>query len=143
MGACSVHAITSQQVIGDIELSPDNFCCNIMIMNLKNYAVILFISLVVVLMSVHIPQTVYNKTDLVKVRCGWPLGYMIQDQSWRDPPYPWRTNCGFFALEEPYVVFWPQLLSDVLVVFLGISFLVMLASRARVALKGLQPRANR
>jgi len=38
--------------------------------------------------------TVYSKTDLMSVQCGWPLSFITLDQSWQDPPYPWQVHCS-------------------------------------------------
>lgn len=36
---------------------------------------------------------VHSKTDLQTVTCGWPLKFIENDQSWRDPPFPWKIDC--------------------------------------------------
>jgi len=81
------------------------------------YAALLVLAIVLVLGSVHLPQTAYSKVDLFQVKCGLPLRYLIQDMSWRDPPYPWRMSCGFYALDDVSYILWPKFWLDVFIVF--------------------------
>ena len=68
---------------------------------------------------------VFSKADLSAVSCGWPLQFIVQDQSRYDPPYPWTVRCGLpFSLEDPIRFFhWPQFIIDVLAFYAFIVFL--------------------
>lgn len=68
---------------------------------------------------------VFSKTDLSEVSCGWPLQFIVQDQSRKDPPYPWTVRCGLpFSLEDPIRFFyWPQFIIDILAFYAFIIFL--------------------
>ncbi len=37
--------------------------------------------------------TITKKEDLTSIACGWPLDFFTEDESWRDPPYPWEMHC--------------------------------------------------
>lgn len=38
--------------------------------------------------------TITQKEDQKSVVCGWPFPFFTEDQSAKDPPYPWETHCG-------------------------------------------------
>jgi len=56
---------------------------------------------------------VFKKSDLNIVSCGWPLSFVAQDQSWRDPPYPYRVPCPASPLESPTEFYWERFVFDV------------------------------
>jgi len=56
---------------------------------------------------------VFEKSDLYAVSCGWPSGFIVQDQSWRDPPYPWRAPCTVISLESPTKFYWERFVFDI------------------------------
>ena len=66
---------------------------------------------------------VFKKSDLYAVSCGWPSSFIVQDQSWRDPPYPYRTPCPASPLESPTKFYWERLVFDVAFFYLLILVL--------------------
>jgi len=66
---------------------------------------------------------VFKKSDLNAVSCGWPLNFITQDQSWRDPPYPWTVPCFASPLESPTKLYWGYFIFDV-----AFFYLLMLAA---------------
>lgn len=87
----------------------------------------LIITILILYFSTTLPKTVINnKSELLEVRCGWPLHYMIQDQSWRDPSYPWQTSCGFYALEEPTHILWIPFFANVTIIYTATIVLLSL-----------------
>lgn len=95
---------------------------------------ILFLALacIVTLSTAFRDVEVSNKADLGAVSCGWPLQFVVQDQSRIDPPYPWTVRCGLpFSLEYPIRFFyWSQFIIDVMafysiIVFLWSAYIVM------------------
>ena len=56
---------------------------------------------------------VFKKSDLYSISCGWPLSFIVQDQGWRDPPYPWRVPCTIISLESPTEFYWERFIFDV------------------------------
>ena len=69
---------------------------------------------------------VTSKADLRSVEFGWPLGWVHQDQSAYDPPFP--THLGLSSpWENPTSVSLGAVLVDVLFVF-AVSAVVLLAA---------------
>lgn len=96
-------------------------------MRKKFFLHILFFALacIVTLATAFRGVKVSNKADLGAVSCGWPLQFVVQDQSRKDPPYPWTVRCGLpVSLEDPIRFFhWPQFIIDALVFYALIVFL--------------------
>ncbi|MDO8524745.1 MAG: hypothetical protein Q7R99_03925 [bacterium] len=66
---------------------------------------------------------VFNKDDLRTLSCGWPLEFATNDQSSKDPPFPWKISCLGGEWGSPIKIHWPQLIIDVLVFYALIVFL--------------------
>ena len=56
---------------------------------------------------------VFKKSDLNAISCGWPLHFITQNQSWRNPPYPWTVPCFSSPLESPTKFYWGRFIFDV------------------------------
>lgn len=56
---------------------------------------------------------VFKKSDLYAISCGWPSSFIVQDQGWRDPPYPWKVPCFASPLESPIKFYWERFVFDV------------------------------
>jgi len=56
---------------------------------------------------------VFKKSDLYAVSCGWPSSFIVQDQGWRDPPYPWTVPCFASPLESSTKFYWERFIFDV------------------------------
>jgi hypothetical protein len=83
------------------------------------YGVALLLSGTFVLGSLFLSIRVETRQDLSQVRLGWPLTFVIQDQSKYEPPLPWWVRF-YSPLEVPTWVSLPQLVLSVLLVFGGI-----------------------
>jgi hypothetical protein len=60
------------------------------------YSLLLLTAIILVIgIPVFEKIEVYQHSDLNAVSCGWPMKFIVQDQSWRDPPFPWKVPCGF------------------------------------------------
>ena len=56
---------------------------------------------------------VSSKEDLRELTCGWPLPFAVSDQSWRDPPYPWKASCMDGEWGDPIALLLPQFVINV------------------------------
>lgn len=52
------------------------------------------------LASTYPKVEVTQQSDMKTLSCGWPLKFVIHDDSSYDPPMPWKAYCGF--LRTPY-----------------------------------------
>lgn len=68
---------------------------------------------------------VFNKNDLRTLSCGWPLAFIVNDMSYRDPPFPWKMPClggeWSYAVKKSFSL--PSLIIDVLVFYVFMVFL--------------------
>ncbi len=74
-------------------------------------------------------STVHSKNDLKAIQCGWPFVFITLDQSWKDPPYPWKVNCsparGYATTAN---LFWPALLGNVTAFYIALILIFGLFS---------------
>ena len=56
---------------------------------------------------------VFEKSDLYTVSCGWPSRFIVQDQGWRDPPYPHRVPCPASPIESPTKFYRERFIFDI------------------------------
>lgn len=68
--------------------------------------------LIVLVITVFQKIEVFEHSDLNAVSCGWPMKFVVQDESWRDPPFPWKVPCGFYG-EDTTAFHVPQFILDV------------------------------
>ena len=80
------------------------------------YVAVLILSILFVLVSVFLPITVYNRTDLVQVHLGWPLAFIVQEQSSYAPPFPWQTRL-YSVWENPTQILWLRFFLNIAIVF--------------------------
>lgn len=80
------------------------------------YLAVLMLSGLVVLASVFVPVVVSSRSDLVEVKLGEPLPFLLQEQTGYDPSLPWQVYF-YSPLEVPTRILWPQFLLDVTLVF--------------------------
>lgn len=73
-------------------------------------------SLIVLLGTLSIPKTVYNKSDMQAVQLGYPISFVMQDFTRLDPPFPWKYNFGS-PWEDPFKILWFNFLLSYLIVF--------------------------
>ncbi|MDP3057161.1 MAG: hypothetical protein Q8N37_01390 [bacterium] len=71
-------------------------------MRKKIFVQVFFIALsfIVALVSTYPKVEVTKHSDLKNLSCGWPLKFVVHDDSLLDPPMPWKVSCGF--LRGPY-----------------------------------------
>lgn len=103
------------------------------------YPAVFMLSGLLVLVSLLLPVTVSNRSEIAQVKFGLPLPFVVQDQSHYDPPFPWQLDFNFNPWEpSPTRILWPQFLLDVAIVF-GAITVVMRVTKA-VVLSTLPPR---
>lgn len=102
------------------------------------YIVVLILSLLFFLASVTFPITVYSKTDLFKVKIGWPLAFVVQDQRTYPPQFPSQT-CLYSVWENPTQILWLQFLLNIAIVFgaiiLGLNLIKVISTKDAQALR--------
>ena len=85
------------------------------------YFGLLFLSLLLVLGSLHLPKTFNDINELSRVGCGWPLPFVESSYN-RDLPLPWRGSCrdvfsGGYGDWGLINFFWLPFLVDIGLVF--------------------------
>lgn len=110
--------------------------------------VLLALSCVLTSLSVFLPVTVHNRTELQQLKLGFPLGYLVQDQSWlpigspEGPSFPIRRTL-ISPWENPIKMIWWRFFLNVATIFIAINLIYfaikLLWQRLRSALthKGL------
>ena len=75
--------------------------------------------LLLVLASIVTLSTAYtskievsNKEELRSLSCGWPMQFITTNQSWRDPPYPWKVHCTGSQWGDPVEFSWLKFIGD-------------------------------
>ncbi len=94
----------------------------------KNITVhILLLTLAIVTVFIIAQQTtieVLNKEDLHTLSCGWPMEFVTNDQSWRDPPYPWTIGCLSRQWGDQLTIRWYSFTINMLVFYFSFIFLL-------------------
>ena len=87
------------------------------------YFLIGSVSLIIVIGTLLIPQTVHDKGDMGAMEFGYPIAFVTQDLTHYDPPFPWKYS--FSSLwENPSDISWFNFLFSYLIIFLIIGFVV-------------------
>lgn len=84
------------------------------------YAILLVVSTLLVVASIFLPITVDSRTEHSTIELGFPLSFVVQDQS-RYPPPPSGQTRFLSPWEVPTHVLWSRFLLDVTVVAGAIS----------------------
>lgn len=102
------------------------------------YILVLVLSVLFVLASVSFPVSIYSEADLVQVKIGWPLGFVVQDQSGYafmlkeplgyKPPLLWQTHL-YSVWENTTQILWLQFFLDIAIVFGAIILVINLAKK--------------
>lgn len=93
---------------------------------MKHLGLSLIIGTVLLVVSLFVPVKVTDQSAAGAVKLGWPLHYIIQDQSSLDPPYPTRSS--FLSINEyPTEISWSYLVAD-FVFFVIVSQSIILLS---------------
>lgn len=102
------------------------------------YVVVLILSILFVLASAFFPIPIYSKADLEQVQIGWPLGFVVQNQSGYafmlkeplgyKPPLRWQTHL-YSVWENTTQILWLQFFLDIAIVFGAIILVLNLIKR--------------
>lgn len=60
----------------------------------------ILLSFLATIVSTYPKVEITKHSDLEHLSCGWPLKFIVNDDSLYDPPMPWKATCGF--LRGPY-----------------------------------------
>lgn len=86
--------------------------------------ILLIVAIVVVFGIAHYTKIEVNsKEDLRTLSCGWPLEFVLNNQDWRDPPYPWKIKCLAGEWGDPIKISWHSFFINVFVFYFGFAFL--------------------
>lgn len=99
------------------------------------YVFVLILSVLFVLTSILFPVPIYSEADLVQVKIGSPLGFVVQDQSGYafmlreplgyKPPLRWETHI-YSVWENTTQILWLQFFLNVAIVFSAIILVLNL-----------------
>jgi len=55
-----------------------------------------FLTLIILIATLYIPQIVHNEVEIKVVKSGFPFPFLTSDCSQYDPPFPWKFTaiCG-------------------------------------------------
>ena len=73
------------------------------------YFLIGFVSLIIVLGTSLIPQTVYDRKDMKAMKFGYPIAFVTQDLTRYDPPFPHKYHFSS-PWENPSDISWSNFL---------------------------------
>jgi|GEM_PF-2502783 len=98
----------------------------------KIQILILTISLILLLSTLGIKQSVYSKEDMVKMRFGYPISFITQDLSRRDPPFPYKYN-GFDGSpwEDSFSINWGRFFLSYLCILIPSEIIVFLFLKSK------------
>lgn len=83
---------------------------------------LLILSFLATLATTYPKVEVTKHSNLENLSCGWPLKFVVHDDSLYDPPMPWKASCGF--LRSPYEqgatkeFYWQYFIFDVVFFYL-------------------------
>lgn len=80
------------------------------------YLLIGLTSLIIVIGTLSIPETVNNKEDMRAMEFGYPISFITQDLSRYDPPFPWEYSFSS-PWENPFKISWGNFLLSYLIIF--------------------------
>lgn len=81
----------------------------------RNNFFLFLLTLILLFLTLRVPQTIYRQEDFHHVELGLPLPFIVQDQG-ITPPLPWQTSLASMW-ENPVKIIWPQFFIDVVFVF--------------------------
>lgn len=56
------------------------------------HLLIVVIPLIIVIGTLSVSKTVYNKEDMKAMKFGYPIPFITQDLTSRDPSFPWKYS---------------------------------------------------
>lgn len=73
-------------------------------------------SFLAVLVTTYPKVEVTKHSDLENLSCGWPLKFVVHNDSLLDPPLPWKVSCGFlrgrFDQGSTKEIYWQYFILD-------------------------------
>ena len=84
------------------------------------YSTITFVALIILIGTLAIPKTVYNKKDMEAVKLGYPIHFITQDVTKYDPPFPWRYSFES-PWESPFKISWFDFILSYLIIFFCVT----------------------
>ena len=83
-------------------------------------ALIVLISLFILLSTLSIPKTVFNKTDMEAVHLGYPIPFVTQNFTRYDPPFPWKYSFKS-PWEDGFKISWLNFLSSFAIILIVVG----------------------
>jgi len=62
--------------------------------------------------TVYLQMEVQTQEELSHISCGWPIPFLVSDQSWRDPPLPWDVSCADAGWDDARMFSWSAFIVD-------------------------------
>ena len=95
-----------------------------------SYILILVVAILVTFFTTFFTDIeVASKSELQAIPCGWPLPFVIRDDSRLAPPFPYLIECGPMSLESP-TMFKPEaFIIDVALFVAGLVVVLLIAAR--------------
>ncbi len=87
----------------------------------SHFALLLLATVMVIGVAFQEKVYIVEESDLQAVSCGWPLTFFVSDQSWRNPPLPWYTNCFAGEWGDRFVIIWFSLIINILAFYLVLA----------------------
>jgi hypothetical protein len=84
-----------------------------MVKKLLPHIVLFAIAILLTFATTYRRVEVRSKADLSALSCGWPFAFVVSDQSWRDPPYPWKASCLEAGWDDKFTFLWPKFAANV------------------------------
>ncbi len=110
-------------------------------MQKKFFVGIIFLVLsfgITLLLTMFQKVEVTKHSDLNAISCGWPLKFVVHDDSLLDPPMPWEAPCGFlrgyYGQGSTKAFYWQYFIFDT--AFFYLVLLVLLRGRNLIREKG-------
>lgn len=85
-----------------------------------------FLTLIILIATLHIPQVVKNEIELKAVRSGFPFPFLTGDCSQYDPPFPWKFTalCGTWGEGNITGFSWMNFILSYVLIFLMVSLTI-------------------
>lgn len=81
----------------------------------------ILISFFVVIVSTYPKVEIAKHSELENLSCGWPLKFVVHDDSLYDPPMPWKATCGFLRAYDQGITkefYWQYFIFDAVFYYL-------------------------
>ena len=85
-------------------------------------------SFIIVIGTLSISKTVYNKEDMKAMEFGYPISFITQNLTRYDPPFPWKYSFSS-PWENSFKISWGNFLLSYLIIFFITTSVVIGAKR--------------